>query len=46
MRVPDPSVTIKCKIRRTKVGVFTFGKDKKPEYGIIIMPRCYKPIVL
>ena len=46
MRVPDPSVTIKCKIRRTKVGVFTFGKDKKPEYGIIITPRCYKPIVL
>ncbi len=33
MRVPDPSVIIKCKIRRTKVGVFTFGKDKKPEYA-------------
>jgi hypothetical protein len=32
MRVPDPSVTIRCKIKRTKVGVFTFGKDKKPEY--------------
>ena len=35
MRVPDPSVTIKCKIRRTKVGVFTFGKDKKPEYATL-----------
>jgi hypothetical protein len=36
MRVPDPSMTVKCKIRRTKVGVFTFGKDKKPEY---VMPH-------
>lgn len=34
MRVPDPSVTIRCKIKRTKVGVFTFGKDKKPEYSL------------
>ena len=34
MRVPDPSVTIKCKIKRTKVGMFTLGKDKKPEYAL------------
>ena len=33
MRVPDPSVTIKCKIKRTKVGMFTLGKNKKPEYA-------------
>jgi len=33
MRVPDHSVIVRCKIRRTKVGVFTFGKDKKPEYA-------------